>query len=210
MSLFLSMREFALRTKTVRIASPADILGEVKHWSPAQLLIRDEEQRGEPLRVTLEIRADAATLDCKVRALTMAERESAELIMDAAVPDPIFIDEAPDRPGQPAKRVPAGYDYEAPAYTQRLRPLQDRQSAYVVLCGVEGLRDDTPGFDDIAKTASIIDSMPTRLIKFLAGEIWNMTYAQGDPSDFFTSGGSQPSPSSKPSPSKNPAGRKLK
>lgn len=208
MNLFDSMRDFARRTKSVRLASPEDIVGEVRHWSPSQLQIPDESKRGEPLRTELEIRAGAPTMDFRVRALTMAERERADAIMDAAVPTAIYIDEAPERPGQPAKRVPAGYDYEDPKYTQQLRPLQDRQSAFVVLCGVDGLREATPGDTDASKTDAIIAAMPTRLVRFLAGEIWNITYAQGDPADFFTSAGSRPSPGSEPSPSKNPAARK--
>jgi len=60
----------------------------------------------------------------------------------------------------------------------------------------------TPGADYAAKTSSLMAAMPNRIVKFLAGEIWNMTYAQGDPADFFTKREDSPaSQSSAPSPS---------
>jgi len=203
------MRDFARKTKTVRVASPEDILDEVKEWSPEQEVL-PLEKRGKPQKVLLEIRKDAPTMDFAVRAMSMSEREAADAILDGALPDPVFIEEPADRPGQPPKRVPAGYDYENPSYLARLRPLQERQSAYVVLVGVDGLHADTPGETDAAKIDAIMASMPSILVKFLAGEIWNMTFAQGDPADFFTSAGSPASPSSGPTPSKSLPARKRK
>jgi len=203
------MRDFARKTRTVRVASPEDILDEIKEWSPEQQAL-PLEKRGRPQKVRLEIRKDAPTMDFAIRALSMSEREAADAILDAALPDPVIIEEPSERPGQPPKRVPAGYDYESPSYLAHLRPLQERQSAYVVLVGVDGLHADTPGESDSAKTDSIMASMPSVLVKFLAGEIWNMTFAQGDPADFFTSAGSPASPSSGPSPSKSPPAPKRK
>ena len=141
-------------------------------------------------------------MDFEIHPLSMTERETADSMLDAATPDQIFIEESAERPGQLPKRVPAGYDYEAPVYLAHLRPLQERQAAFVVLCGVNDLFDATPGADYAAKTSSLMAAMPNRIVKFLAGEIWNMTYAQGDPADFFTKREDSPaSQSSAPSPS---------
>jgi len=208
-SLFASMREFAQATKTVRLAAPEDILSERREWSTDQLAL-PESQRGEPAKVKLEIRAGAPVMDFAIRSLTMSERQAAEVILDAVVPPEVIMEEPTERPGQPPRRVPAGYNYEDPKYIAALRPLQDRQAAFVVLKGVADLHSETPGADDNSKVQSIMDTLPTHLVKFLAGEIWNMTYAQGDPADFFTSGGSPPSPSSEPSRKPNPPAAKRK
>ncbi|MCX6876681.1 MAG: hypothetical protein NTW21_23165 [Verrucomicrobia bacterium] len=90
----------------------------------------------------------------------------------------------------------------------KLRPCRDRQSAFVVLRGVAGLQADTPGTADTAKTTALLDAMPARLVKFPAGEIRNLTYAQGDPADFLTSAASPPSPGCGPSPKPNPPAQK--
>lgn len=50
----------------------------------------------------------------------------------------------------------------------------------------------------------------TRIIRFLSNEIWNITYTQGAPEDFFTSEGSPASPSSGPSPKPSQGDRKRK
>jgi hypothetical protein len=207
MSLFDSMCAFARKTKTVRLADPGDIIREVKHWSPEDM-DRPVRERGEPVRVELQIKPGAATMDFRVRSLTMAQREIAEAILDAAVPPATWIDEPGERPGQLAKRVPTGYDFDDPKYLAALRPLHERQAAFVALKGVDGLEEDTPGQTDADKTTALLEKMPAKMIKFLAAEIWNMTYAQGDPNDFFTKEGSAHSPSSAPSPSKSPAGKK--
>jgi len=138
----------------------------------------------------------------------MAEREVAEAMTDAVLPPATWVDEPAERPGQAAKRIPTGHDYDDPAYLQALRPLQDRQAAFVVLKGVEGLAESTPGDNDAARTDAVMSSMTAKMIRFLAAEIWNMTYAQGDPNDFFTSEGSGPSQNSGLSPNKNPRATK--
>ena len=209
MSIFTSMREFSRLTKALRVSPTGEVIEEKPHWSPEQLDL-PPDKRGDPVRVELGLRQNAQVMDFNIRAISMAQRETADAILDAVVPAQIFIEEPAERPGQPPKRVPAGYDYEAPDYLARLRPCQERQSAYVVLMGVDGLHADTPGETDDAKVSALMAAMPSRLVKFLAGEIWNMTYAQGDPADFFTSGGSPPSPVSAPSPRPSPPGRKRK
>lgn len=208
-SLFTAMGEFARKTKIVRMAAPEDILGEEKEWSLDQLS-RPVMQRGEPLRTKLEIRPGAATMDFTIRPLSMTEREAGERIVDAAIPPQTYVEELPQRPGDIPKRIPSGYDHEAPAYLAELRPLQDRQAAFVVLKGVVGLEQETPGPDPETKVQSLMDTLPTRLVRFLAGEIWAITYAQGNPADFFMKEDSSSSPSSEPSPSKNPGDKKRK
>lgn len=209
MSIFDSMRQFGSKTKSVRLACPDDVIREIKHWSDEDMS-RPILDRGEPIRVELELKPGAESVEFKIRSLTMVERETAEAIMDTVLPPRAYIDSPPERPGQEPRRVPAGYDYDDPAYLASLRPLYDRQAAYVTLCGVDGLREGTPGDGDLEKTDSITQAMPSRIIKFLAGSIWGMTYAQGDPLDFFTKPGSGPSPSSAPSPSPSPRARKQK
>ncbi len=209
MSLFDSMCAFALKTKIVRMAAPDDILREVPVWSPEQELL-PLPARGEPLRMTLESKPGALTMDFEIRPLTMSQRGAAEKILDAAIPPATFIDEPSDRPGVPPKRIPTGYDDEHPAYLAEVRALQDRQAAFDCLKGVVGLEPTTSGETESDRTRTLMESMPTRLLKFLAVEIWSMTYAQGDPNDFFTSGDSRPSPNCEPSPSKNPAVKKPK
>ncbi|MCX6874911.1 MAG: hypothetical protein NTW21_14050 [Verrucomicrobia bacterium] len=59
-----------------------------------------------------------------------------------------------------------------------------------------------------AKTTALMAAMLARLIKFLAGEIRNLTYAQGDPAAFHTSAASPPVPGCGPSPKPNPPARK--
>lgn len=209
MSLFKSMGEFARKTRTVRMAAPEDILGEQKVWSIEQQS-KPILERGEPVSTRLEIRPGAVTMDFNIRPLSMTEREAAERIVDAAMPPQSFVEEVPQRPGDVPKKIPTGYDYEAPEYLAALRPLQDRQAAYVVLKGVDGLDADTPGGNDDEKVMQIMDTMPSRMVKFLASEIWSITYAQGNPADFFTKEGSSSSPSSAPSPSRSPRGQKRK
>jgi hypothetical protein len=206
---FDSMRQFGSKPKTVRLAAPEDVIREVKHWNDEDMGL-PIMKRGEPVRVELELKPGAQFMEFTIRPLTMAEREAAESIMDTALPPRAFIDSPPERPGQEPRRVPAGYDYDDPVYQAALRPLLDLQAAYVALCGVVGLRDGTPGSTDKEQARSIVDAMPQRMIKFLAGAIWGMTYAQGDPLDFFTRPVSGPSPSSEPSPSPKPPAKKRK
>lgn len=195
---FESMCGFARQTKVVRMAAPEDILSEKAEWS-AEDMLKPFSQRGQPVRTRLEIRSGAPTMDFKIRPLSMAEREKADAMTDVVIPPPSFVEELPDRPGQPIKKVFTGHDYDDPKYVNDRRPAESRQAAYVVLKGVDGLEADTPGADDAAKVEAIMDKLPFRLIKFLAVEIWSMSYAQGDPADFFSKEDSPPSPGSEPS-----------
>jgi hypothetical protein len=208
MSLFTAMGDFARKTRTVRMAAPEDVLHEERVWS-AEDQMKPFAERGEP-RVKLHIRPGAPTMDFRIRPLSMAERECAEKITDAAIPPQTYVEEQPVRPGDIPKKIPTGYDYEAPEYLAALRPLQDEQAAYVVLKGVVDLEQDTPGATDPEKVRAITTTMPSRIVRFLASEIWAMTYAQGSPADFFMNEGSSSSPSSAPSPSKSPRGPKRK
>lgn len=209
MSLFDTMRDFARKPRTVRLAAPEDVIREIKHWSPDQLLLQEHE-RGEPLRVEMETRPGAVTMDFQIRPLSMLERAAAEAIPDAVQPPQIFNEVPAERPGMAPSRVAAGFDFEHPEYLAALRPLHDRQAAYVALKGVLGLEEATPGQDESAKLQSILAEMPTRMVRFLSNEIWNITYMQGSPEDFFTSEGSPASPSSGPSPKPSPRDRKRK
>ncbi len=202
------MGSFARKTRTVRMAAPDDILSEEKVWSPEDLM-KPYAERGEP-RTKLNIRPGAPTMDFEIRPLSMTEREAAERVTDAALPPQTFIEEQPQRPGDIPKKIPSGYDYDAPSYLADLRPLQDKQAAYVCLKGVQGLEESTPGANEQDKVQSLMDTMPSRLVRFLASEIWSITYAQGNPADFFTNEGSSSSPSSAPSPSKSQGARKRK
>lgn len=209
MSIFTAMGAFARKTKVVRMASPEDVLSEEKVWSIDQLSV-PILHRGEPQAVKLEIRPGAETMDFTIRPLTMSEREAADKILDSAIPPQTYVEELPVRPGDVGKRIPSGYDYEAPSYLADMRPLHERQAAYVILKGVEGMEECTPGADTNQKMAAIMDTMPSRIVKFLASEIWSMTYAQGNPADFFTKEDSSNSPSSEPSPSRSQGDKKKK
>lgn len=167
-------------------------------------------ERGEPAGVKLHIRPGAVTMDFSIRPLSMTEREAADRILDAVMPPQTYVEEMPTRPGDIPKRIPSGYDHDSPQYLAELRPFQEKQAAFVILKGVEGLEQDTPGAGTDEKLMAIMDTMPGRIVKFLASEIWMMTYAQGNPADFFTSEDSSISPGSEPSPNKNPGGRKRK
>lgn len=202
-NLLQSIGEFSRKSKTIRIARPEDIISEVPTYSDAQLL-KPLAERGKPERVRLEIREGAETQDIQIRPLTMKQREIADRFVDAAIPPQLFVEEIPQRPGDLGKKVPSGYDYENPEYQNALRPLQEKQAAFVVLKGVVGLDESVTGDTDEKKIEQVMESMSAKLVTFLAAEIWGMTYAQGDPVDFFTKGGSSSSPSSGPSPSKNP------
>ena len=209
MSIFKSMGDFARKTKVVRLAAPEDILREERVWSPEQQF-KPMMERGEPAGVKLHIRPGAVTMDFAIRPLSMTEREAADRILDAVMPPQTFVEEVATRPGDIPKRIPTGYDHDAPQYLAELRPLQEKQAALVILKGVEGLEQDSPGGGMEEKLKSIMDTMPGRIVKFLASEIWMMTYAQGNPADFFTSEDSSTSPCSEPSPSKSPGGKKRK
>lgn len=202
------MCNFARKPKTVRMAAPDDVLNVLEEWPPEELA-KPVNLRKEP-RVRLDIRPGAATMDFELVPLTMADRETADAMLDAVMPPPVIIEEPSDRPGQPPKRIPSGYDDQDPKYLAALRPLEDKRAAFVTLKGVVGLAEDTPGTDDAAKTDALMKSMPQRILRFLAAEIWNMTYAQGDPADFFTSAACAASPSSEPLPSKSRSATRLK
>jgi hypothetical protein len=199
MSVFAKIGSFARKTRTVRLAQPDDILSDEPVWSDEQLGL-PLSQRGQPQRMKLEIRPGAETLDVEIRPLSMTERESAEHILDAALPPQTFVEEQPVRPGDIPKKIPSGFDYEDPKYLADLRPLQERQAAFVALKGVIGLHESTTGNSVDEKLKALMDEMPSRIIRFLASEIWAMTYAQGSPADFFTKEDSSSSPSSEPSP----------
>lgn len=207
MSVFTAMGDFARKTKVVRLAAPEDILHEEKVWSPEQQF-KPMMDRGEPAGVKMHIRPGAVTMDFCIRPLSMTEREASDRVLDAVMPPQTYIEEVSLRPGDSPKRIPSGYDHDAPQYLAELRPLQEKQAAYVILKGVEGLEGDTPGSSTEEKLKSIMDTMPGRIVKFLASEIWMMTYAQGNPADFFTSEDSSTSPSCEPSPSKSPGVKK--
>ncbi len=209
MSVFDTITAFSRKSKTVRLANPDDVIGEKKVWSEDQELLPMRD-RGVPTRIMLETRPGAETVDVEIRPLTMSEREAAEKILDAAIPPQTFVEEQAQRPGDIPKRIPSGYDYDAPSYLAALRPLQEKQAAFVALKGVVGLNESTTGQSPEDKLKSLMDSTPSRMIRFLASEIWAMTYAQGSPADFFTNEGSSFSPSSKPSPNKSPRGSKQK
>lgn len=202
MSIFQSIGEFSRKSKVIRLCQPEDVLNEKNEWSGDQLLL-PMERRGAPARTTLEIRPGAETQDVEIVALSMVDREKSERILDAAIPPQTYIEELPTRPGDIPKKIPSGFDYENPDYLAKLRPLQDRQAAFVVLKGVVGMQQDAPGSDDEAKVDQIMATMASRIVKYLASEILNLTYSAGNPQDFFTREDSSGSPSSEPSPSKN-------
>lgn len=193
------MRAFALKTKKIRFANPEDVISERKSWTPEDMM-KPVLERGDPIRVELEIRPGAETIEFAIRPLTMTERDEADAILDREMPPQTFVEEQPLRPGESAKRIPSGYDYDHPKYLAAQRTLQDEQAAFVVLKGVDGLEKDTEGASIQEKVNSIRSNMPARMIKFLAMSIWNMSYAQGDPADFFTKGGSSTAPASASSP----------
>lgn len=202
MSIFKAIGEFSRKTKTVRLCQPEDVIREEHEWDPADLSL-PMDRRGRPLRTKLEIRPGAKTQDVEIQPLTMVEREASEKILDAAIPPQTYIEETPTRPGDVPKKIPSGFDYESPKYLSELRPLQDKQAAFVVLKGVVGMDADIPGKTDDEKVKAIMESMPARIVRYLASEILNLTYSAGNPQDFFMKEDSSSSPSSEPSPNKS-------
>lgn len=189
MSIFSELTELCRQTKVVKLAHPDDVIEEIA--------VRDEE--GRKIKSRLGIRPGARTQDVTVRALSMGEQQRAEAIMDTAVPPALFDEEPSDKPGVPPRRVQNGYDDEHPEYLANLRKAQDKQNLFVVLKGVEGLESETEGVDEEAKMQSLLAKMDGRLIRYLSNEIWRMSYAGGDPNDFFTKEDSTAGPSSEPS-----------
>jgi len=208
-NLFETLRALSSATKDVTIANPDDVLGEVPEWSAEQAAL-PEEDRGKPQRVRLEIRPGATLTTVKIRRMSMAEREAAQKILDAAVPPRVFVEEPPDRPGLPPRKVAAGFDETDPEYLAALRPLEARQSAFVVLAGVVGLRDDTPGHQVETQIDAVMSAMDDRIIRYLASQIWSLSWSAGDHGDFFTSADSASSPSSAPTPRRSPREPKRK
>jgi len=49
MNLFDLMRDFARKPRAVRMASTEDVIREIHHWSPDQMLM-DPDKRGDPVR----------------------------------------------------------------------------------------------------------------------------------------------------------------
>lgn len=195
-SLFDKMKTFARRTRKLRLAHPDDVIAEVPEYEEGEeAKARAEGRRPKHLRVKLEIKPGAETLDFEVSAISDRIKEQAERLLDKAVAPKVFIEQPGEKPGMPPRQVFAGYNEEDPAYLAELREAKAQQTALVALHGTQGLRDSIPGEDDVAKVAALRDELPHRMIAWLAAEIWNMTYAGGDLADFFTKEGSPESPS---------------
>lgn len=192
--MFDQLKNFGLTPRTIKLALPEHVTGS----GPGS---------DQP---PFNIRAGAPTVEVTIRPLTMAERSASDLIMDAVQPPPLFREEPGDRPGMPPRRVQDGFDHDDPDYIAKIRVLNDKHDAHVVLHGMVGLLESTPGADVDAKIASILQSMASKLIRFVAEEIRNASWVPGSPDEFFTIEGSSSTPSSETSQNQNPKGTKKK
>jgi hypothetical protein len=206
---FSQLSRFAGRRRKIKLAAPEDIVEVVPRWSPEQLAL-EPDQRGRPDTTTFGIREGAETLELEVVPLSLADSQRAEAFLDEAMPPRLWTDEPPEKPGQPMRRVPGDFDETDPSYLANLRPLQARRDAFIALRGVVGLWDSTAGSDESAKIATLQETMPAVVIRYLAGLIYRLSFVGGDLADFFTSAGSGASPSSKPLPKPNQKAAKPK
>lgn len=207
--LFNQIASFARRPRKVVIAAPDDIESTESVWSEDQLML-PLHQRGDPASHKYTIRAGAETQEVEIVPLSMADRLTADSITDAAVPPRIVTEEPPDKPGGPVRKVLGDFDEEDPAYFALIRPLRDKQNAYIVLKGVLGLEASIPADDDAARITILMRTWPSVLVRYLAGMIYNISFAGGDPADFFIKEGSSSTPSSEPSLKPNPKATKRK
>lgn len=210
MSTFESLKSLSSKPRTITLADPDDIIEAIPQWSDEQLKVRMED-RGSPLNgYKIEVRPGAETHEFTVRRLTSAERQRCDQIMDAV--------QAPEKtelkrvgPGIDPVPVRVGFDEDDPKYLADLRIARSNQQALICLLGVDGLMESVEGENEDEKIAKLRETLDERIIKILAGEIWNRTYSAGDPGDFFTSANSPTAtPSSASSPSKKPPARKRK
>lgn len=189
-NVFSQLRALSGRTKLLTLADPQDIEREEPKWSPEQ-----ERQpladRGRPAHgFQLHIKPGAATFQLTVRRLTAAQREACDRVLETLIPPEIVVEQASATRGEPPQRVRTGYEWDEPGYLAGLAKLEARQRALVALHGVEGLHAATAGETDDEKITALRGSLDDMLLKYLASEIWNLTYSAGNPEDFFTSANS--------------------
>lgn len=189
-NVFSQLKALSSRTKEVTLADPQDIERAEPKWSSAQERqpLADRGQPAEGLK--LHIKPGAPTFRVTVRRITSDQREACDRILETLVPPEIIVEQASATRGEPPQRVRTGYDWEAPEYVAGLAKLEAKQRALVVLYGVVDLYKDTQGETDEDKIRSIRGTLDDMLLKYLASEIWNLTYSAGSPEDFFTTANS--------------------
>lgn len=188
-SVFQLLRTLCERTKIVRVAHGDDVVETTPKWSDRQKLVK-EELRGLPEGgYRVGTKEGAKFQDFEIRRLTSLERETANRILDA-VPPKEKLEQRPAGPGLPPQMVRVGFDDEDPAYLAERRYAECDQQAFIVLKGVVGLEKDIEGEDDKEKMKTLRKTLDHRMLLYLAAEIWGMSFAGGDPADFFTSANS--------------------
>jgi hypothetical protein len=175
---FTRLAALAKKSKTIRLVPDGDVV-DVHH---------DKGVDGRIVKTRVETVAAAQASEFEIIPLTPAQKEIAESYTDSVLPPAIYVEERSARPDVPPKQVHAGYDEASPSYLNNLRNANARKAAFTVLCGVVGLADSLQG-DDAAKVKMIMETLPDRVVTYLANEIWSITWATGDPGDFFTKAG---------------------
>lgn len=189
-NVFSQLKALSSRTKEVTLADPQDIESTEPKWSREQERLPLAE-RGQPAEgLKLNIRPGAPTYQVTVRRLTSDQREACDRILETLIPPEIIVEQAAVNRGEPPQRVRTGWEWEAPQYLADMAKLEAKQRALVVLYGVVDLYKDTEGASDEEKIRAIRGTLDDMLLKYLASNIWNLTYSAGNPEDFFTSANS--------------------
>ena len=167
-------------TKKVGIARPEDVVSQREEWAKEDMLL-PEEKRG-PARIKVDMKGGAKVEEFTIRGLTLKEKSVAERMVESVIPPKKTRMEAV--PGKPPMEVSDGFDEDAPEYRKQLAEANEKRLLYIVLKGVVGLEKGMPDMDLDAQMERI-SGMNSRLIEFLASEVWHFSYAGRDYEDFF-------------------------
>jgi hypothetical protein len=177
---FAALSALSGAVKKVGIAKPEDVESVKKVWDESQMGIREELR--DPARFQVSLKEGAIPVEFTVRGLSLDEKHKAEQIVEGVIPPKKTRTET--KPGLPAQTVDDGYDEEAPSYKTALADANKKRLLFITLKGVEGLEEATNG-DTVEEKMAELSKMNSKIVEFLASEIWYFSYSGQDFENFF-------------------------
>lgn len=177
---FAALSALSGAVKKVGIARPEDVKSIKEVWHESQMHLREELR--EPAKIQVTLKDGAVPIEFTVRGLTLDEKHKAEQMVEGVTPPKKTRIET--KPGLPAQSVDDGYDEEAPSYKAALAEANKRRLLFITLKGVVGLEEATIG-ETAEKKMEELAKMNSKIVEFLASEIWYFSYSGHEFENFF-------------------------
>ncbi len=177
---FNALMALSHAVKKVGIAKPEDVQSIKKVWDESQMAIHEDLR--DPARVQVVLKEGAVPMEFTIRGLTLDEKHKAEQIVEGVTPPKKTRIET--KPGLPAQTVDDGYDEESPIYRKNLAEANKNRLLFITLKGVVGLEESTTG-QTIEEKMVEVSKMNSKIVEFLASEIWYFSYSGQDFENFF-------------------------